>query len=342
MKKLFFLNRKAENRSIFFKAALIIVLSMTILTSCEKSDDNDCDGLCDLPSAAEFNALREDALENITQEFQLNTANGITTFTSANGVEIDINPSCLTLNGNAITGTAAIKYIEVFDGGTMLVTNKTTMGMMPNGDMAMLISGGEFFINATQNGQQLEINCSMNLRIPASLTTVENDMILWDGTIDEDGNLDWREQEDPNGNQGGVFFEQDTAGGTYYAYFNSFGWTNVDKFYNYTGPKTEILATVPSGYNFENSAVYLHYDGEGSALAKLDTYNASTGQFSEHYGQIPIGLACHVIFVTEENGQWRYAIKSVTITENAVYDFTLAETILGDETQLIADINALP
>ena len=77
-----------------------------------------------------------------------------------------------------------------------------------------------------------------------------------------------------------------------------------------------------------------------NALAKLDTYTA-TGLFSEHYGQIPVGLACHIIFATEENGQWRYAIKGVTIAANQTYTFTLAETTVGSEAQLVAAINAI-
>lgn len=343
MKKLSLFNRTEKNLDGFFKTFATLALTTMLLVSCERNDDNDCNGDCDpRPTATEFAALKEEALNAITQNFQLTVANGQTTFTSTNGVEIDINPNCLTLNGNPVTGIVDIKYIEVFDGGKMLVTDKTTMGMLPNGDMSMLISGGEFYINATQNNQQLAINCAMNLRIPADLTAAENDMILWNGTIDAEGNIDWREQPDPVG-QGGVFLEQGANGsGVYYAFFNNFGWTNVDKFYNFTGPKTQILATVPTGFNYENSAVYLHYDGEGNALAKLDTYDAATGQFSEHYGQIPIGLACHIIFATEENGQWRYAIKQVTITANAVYNFTFAETVLGTEAQLVAAINALP
>ncbi|VXB27556.1 conserved hypothetical protein [Flavobacterium sp. 9AF] len=340
MKNVNLLNRK---KNVIFQFAFLVSLIVTLLISCEKSDDNDCNGDCNpKPTAAEFEAIREDALIGMTQNFQLNVANGLTTFTSSNGVEIDINPACLSLNGNAVTGLIDIKYIEVFDGGSMLVTDKTTMGVLPTGDLAMLISGGEFYINATQNGQQLTLNCGMNLRIPTHLTNEENDMKLWNGEMDEDGNLEWREENDPTGGQGGVFLEQGANGSTYYAFFNNFGWTNVDKFYNHTGPKTQILATVPAGYNFDNSAVYLHYDGEGNALAKLDTYDATTGQFSEHYGQIPIGLACHIIFATEENGQWRYAIKPVSITANTIYNFTLGETIVGTEAQLVAAINALP
>ncbi|MCY1239177.1 hypothetical protein D9M72_519560 [compost metagenome] len=220
----------------------------------------------------------------------------------------------------------------------MLVTNKPTMGRMPNGDISLLISGGEFYINATKNGQQLAISCPMQVIIPANLTGgADTGMSLWDGTIDEDGNLEWDEQDRANG-ENGIFVE----GPNYYAYFSSFGWTNVDRFYSDPRPKTTILAEAPTGYNFENSAIYLHYDGEGSSLAKLDTFNPTTNQFSEHYGQIPVGLECHVIFVTEDNGQWRYAIKSVTIAANDVYVFTLAETTVGTEAQLIAAINALP
>jgi hypothetical protein len=316
---------------------MLFAFAMTF-TSCNSDDDSITQNY--VPSSTAFNSIRQAALEDMTQNFQIDAADGMTTLTSANGVEIDINANCLTLNGNAVTGQIDIEYVEVFDGGQMLISDKTTMGKLPNGDMAMIISGGEFYINATQNGQQLDLGCTMNLRIPADLTAPDNEMTLWNGVIDNDGNIEWEEED--NTGQGGVFLEQGAAGQTYYAFFNSFGWTNVDKFYNYAGLKTQILAAVPSGYNFQNSAVYLHYDGEGNALAKLDTFDANTGLFSEHYGQIPVGLACHIIFATEENGQWRYAIKAVTISENAVYTFTLAETTIGSEAQLVAAINALP
>lgn len=296
-----------------------------------------------IPSAPEFNNLRQTALDNLTQEFTLIAENGSATFTSEKGVQFTINGACLTKNGNPVTGSVDIEYIEVFDGGTMLVTDKTTMGRLPNGDMALLISGGEFHIKALQDGVTLGLTCSIQLLIPSTLTGgADTGMTLWNGTIDEDGNLDWdRAEQNPNG-QNNVFVEGTAGDAPYYAFFNAFGWTNVDRFYSDPRPKTTILAEVPNGYNFENSAVYLHYDGEGNALAKLDTYNDTTNQFSEHYGQVPIGLECHVIFVTEEDGQWRYAIKSATVAAGDVYTFTLAETTVGSEAQLVAAINALP
>lgn len=222
----------------------------------------------------------------------------------------------------------------------MLTTNKPTMGVMPNGDKALLISGGEFYIEATQNGTPLDISCDIQLGIPGDLTGgIDNDMILWTGTIDEDGNLAWEEdkREDANG-ENGIFFE----GNLYYAFVGDFGWTNVDRFYNDPREKTTILVDAPEGYDNTNCAIYLSYDGEDSGLANLDTYDSNTGLFSEHYGQIPIGLECHVIFVTEENGNYKYAIKGVTISENETITFTEDETSVVTETQLINIINNLP
>lgn len=334
-KTLKIMNKKINNIGL-------VLLATLALTSCSTSNSSN---EIIRPNTVEWNALRNTALDNITQNFTLTAGNGAMTFTSAKGVQITINGDCLTLNGNPVTsGQIDIEYAEVFDPGTMIVTDKTTMGRLPNGDMGLIISGGEFYINATKNGQQLNTTCNMQLMIPANLTgELQTGMSLWDGTIDDNGNLDWVEQDrNTTGGQGGVFGEGQGTNGVYFAFMNDFGWTNVDRFYSDPRPKTTILATVPTGYNFENSAVYLHYDGEGSALAKLDTYSSVTNQFSEHYGQVPVGLQMHIIFVTEDNGNYRYAIKSVTVVADAVYTFLDAETIVGTEAQLIAAINALP
>lgn len=319
-----------------------LLLAALIFTSCSKSDvkDDDCDGLCNIATAEEFNAIQEEALESMTQNFQFNAEDGSVTFTSEKGVDITINGTCLTKNGNAVTGAVAIEFVEIFDKANMLMTNKPTMGILPSGDKALLISGGEFFVNATQNGVALDTSCDFQLIIPADLTGgADNDMILWNGIIDENGNLAWEEDKRDGANgQGGVFAE----GNSYYAFIGDFGWSNVDRFYSDPRPKTTILVDVPEGYDNTNSAVYLSYDGENTGLANLDTYDAVTGLFSEHYGQIPVGLECHVIFISEEDSNWKYAIKSVTIVENGIITITEAETAIATEAQLTTIINGLP
>lgn len=312
------------------------------MTGCSTSD-NESQITHIPPSSQEYRALSQEALDNLTQNFTMVAENGTATFTSSKGVKITINGNCLTLNGNPVTGNVDVKFIEVFDKGTMLTTNKPTSGKMANGNLELLISGGEFYVNATKNGQQLTTTCNIQLEVPANLTGgADMGMELFTGFIDAKGDLEWRKNNPNPAGGGGIDVGQGgTGGSSYYVSFGNFGWTNVDKFYSDPRPKTTILVDAPEGYDFDNSAIYLSYDGEGqNALAKMDTYTAA-GLFSEHYGQIPVGLACHIIFVTEEDGQFRYGIKAVTTTANAIYSFTLAETTLGTEAQLVAAINAI-
>ncbi len=297
-----------------------------------------------VPTAQEFDHIRLDAIESRVQNFTFDGADGYVNFTSAQGITIGFDASCLEKNGAPVSGSVTLQYVEIFGGGDMAVTNKPTMGRMPNGDRAMLLSGGQFYLQAYQDGEKLDINCGLSLIVPIALTnSADVTMALWVENVNSVADtlavadVDWTEADpNPNG-QNGVFRE----GNNYYVNFGEFGWTNVDCFAVDPNPKTTILADVPSGYHNENSSVYLSYDGRGNALALLDTYDAATGLFSEHYGQIPIGLACHAIFVTEENGMFRYAIKAVTISEDLVITFSNSETTLGTEAQLVAAINAV-
>ena len=288
-------------------------------------------------------------MEGVTQNYTLTAENGVATFTSPKGVIIKINGASLRKNGNPVTGIVEIKYAEVFEGGKMLTTDKTTMGLnTTTGKMEMIISGGEFLIEARQSGTNLTTTTPILLTIPGDLTGGANStMRLWTGQLPTPAAnmLGWIQNDvNPAVGNNGVIVRAGANGGTavYSATLPGFGWTNVDRFYSDPRPRTLLLATVPAGYNGTNSAIYLHYDGLGNSLAKFDVYNPTTQQFSEHYGQIPIGLVCHAIFVTEDNGQYRYAIKAFTVQANDVYNFALAETVLGSQAQLEAAINALP
>ena len=328
-------------KTFFGKLSLLTFIAVTLtlltltLTSCSQND-KDYSATIIPPSAQQFSNIRALSLENITQHFEFNADDGSISLLTENGVKIAINANCLSKNGDVVSGTVALEYVEIFKKGNMITTNKPTMGILPNGDKAMLITGGEFFFEATQNGVPLEINCAMEIIVPVSLTGGEDpEMIMWNGIIDADGDLAWDEEEQRDG-KAGVFPE----GGKYYAFVQKFGWTNIDRFYSDPRPKTIIKVQPPSGYNYQNSAVYLSYDGESSALAQLDTFDE--GLFSEHYGQIPIGLKGHLLFVTEDNGVWRYKIKPLTIAENQITSFTIEETTTATEAELILIINSLP
>lgn len=337
--------KNMKNLLDFKKAPYTVVAALVLIIftiGCSSSDTENS-----VPTAIKFNKLKTDALNSLTQHFEFNTSDGYGSFITSKGVILSIDPSTLTLNGNPVTGQIDIEYIEIFDGGNMAVTGKHTMGKMPDGNHSLLLSGGEFYINATKNGQQLELNGSIDLQISTNLTDGDNggnpDMTLW--KLTENDSVWVTDTIFNPAAANGVFLGGGLANlgyPSYSAFISSFGWTNVDCFYNDPREKTTILVSVPEGYNQTNSAVFLHYDGRGNALAQLDTYNTETMLFSEHYGQIPIGLNCHIIFVSESNGQWRYAIKQATVTAEALYNFALSETTVGTQTQLTSAINALP
>jgi hypothetical protein len=317
----------------------LLALATILFSSCTNNEN-----LAPIPpTAAAFKGITENGLKKNTQSFTATAGAGVITLTSAKGVVITLNGNALTKNGNPVTGVFDITFVELFDKGNMLISNKPTMGVMPDGKKSLLKSGGEFFIKASQGGVDLVSTGGIQLQVPTNLTgTLDTGMLFWAGDTKDPENLAWVNPRNAAGTggqkDGNVGFGQNS----YNVSFGNFGWTNVDKFYSDPRPRTTILATVPTGYDNTNSAVYLSYDGEGqNALAKLDTYNPITKQFSEHYGQIPIGLACHVIFATEDNGNWRYAIKAVTVAAGDVYTFTLGETTVVTEAQLVAAINAI-
>lgn len=317
----------------------LLALVTLFFVSCTNNED----GTPIPPTAAAFKGIQENGLKKNTQSFTATAGAGIITLTSAKGVIIKLDGNALTKNGNPVTGAIDITFIELFDKGNMLITNKPTMGVMPDGKKSLLKSGGEFFIKAAQGGVDLVSTGLIQLQVPANLTgTLDTGMLFWGGDTTDPENLAWVNPRNAAGTggqkEGNVGFNQNS----YSVTFGNFGWTNVDKFYSDPRPRTTILAAVPTGYDDTNSAIFLSYDGEGqNALAKLDTYNPITKQFSEHYGQIPIGLQMHVIFATEDNGNWRYAIKAVTVAAGDVYTFTLAETTVGTEAQLVAAVNAI-
>lgn len=323
------------------KHLTLLLAASFIIFSCKKDDTREQIDTFTPPRAEQFNKIKEDALSGRIQKFTIDAEEGAN-LESEKGVTIHILPNSLTLDGEPVTGEVEIQFVELYDAGDMLATNKRTMGRLEDGGLAMIITGGAFYINAYQDGTELDPETSISLLVPGSLTgEADDEMILWDGEVDEDGNLTWVPKNREAGGQDGkdrVMVE----GTAYYATFSNFGWTNIDKFYNDPREKTELWVKVPEGFDNKNSAVYLKYKGEPNALASMDVYDTEKKMFSEHYGQIPIGIECHLIFATESNENWRIAVKSVTIEEDGTYEFSIDDTEVLTESAMIQKINNLP
>ncbi|TEB41147.1 hypothetical protein D0809_27000, partial [Flavobacterium circumlabens] len=109
-----------------FKTIGLLLFAITTLVSCDNSDESDNNNSILPPTAAAFKGITEKGIKRNTQNFTVTAGNGVVSFTSAKGVKVNINGDCLTKNGVAVTGAVNIEYIELFDKGNMLVTNKPT------------------------------------------------------------------------------------------------------------------------------------------------------------------------------------------------------------------------
>jgi len=342
-------------KKLFTKlTAIALLFSCTI--SCSKDEDPQNNIQIAPPNASSFMHLRNQALANITQSVTFKAEDGLH-FVSEKGAVLDIGAGDLFDDQwSTVLGDVTLSFIEIYDRGNMVATNKALMGRNSNGDLLPLITGGQFFVEVRQGDQVLRPGGHYNLSVKAAHTGgLDNDMLLWQGEINAFGNLVWEEVDtdidqggeiDEEGNPigGGIGvagFDTNTASNTYDFFLNNFGWANVDRFAIDPRPKTKIKVVVPEAYNATNAAVYLAYEDTPGLLAQLDIYQGAEKLFTEHYGFVPIGITLHVIFVTESNGAYAFAIKQATINEDDVITILDDDLQISTEENLVAQINAL-
>lgn len=296
--------------------AFLIFLSTGSLMSCKKTETTQ-----NLPTAQSLKNLFDANLNSIKQTATFDAATTFT-FTSAQGTQITIDGTCLRKNGNPVTGNVDLEFIELYDRATMAMTNKPTIGINTSGEEEVLESGGEFYVNVTQGGVALTTTCYIPIEVPTSITGgTKANMQPFNGIVDANGKLTWEVAP-------GQDFYVRTNPDKYASVLSSFGWFNCDRFYNDPRPKTHITVLIPTGYT-NASTVFLSTDAVPNSLGGIGG------------SKYPIGLACKIIFVTEDNGNFRYAIKPMTLTADQHVTFSISETTLATPAQFKAALNAL-
>jgi hypothetical protein len=304
------------------KSFVLLTLVALFIQSCNKDEYEVINGEEPIPNSQALKNLYDGKLASLTNVILFDAATTLD-YVSPKGVKLTINGSCLRKNGNPVTGEVKVIYVEIFDKGNMLTSNKPTLGNLA-GNKELLYSGGEFYIQATQDNVKLTLSCPMLLEVPTSLTGgTQSGMLPFSGSIDENGDLAWEQATTYE-----LVTNAQAETPVYAALIPSFGWFNCDKFASTTGPKTTITANVPAGYG-ANAGIFLSVKTFPNALGKS-------------YGQFPVGLDCYLIFITEKEGKFRYAIKPQVLTANHQVTFSLSETTLATADELTAAINALP
>lgn len=333
-------NSKVVNN--IFKGALGVALISSVF-SC-RPDDSEYLQSNKIDGQALLNRF-EDNRENAIQEFTIDAASGGIIY-GTQGTEVVFQPNSFGIGGVPVTGNVKVQLVEIYDKASMLLKDKSTLGMRTNGDKEALKSAGEFFIDAQQGGNELELIEMANVSSrPVDFSDLDSAMQVFRAGDDLNDDDDWVEaDEDGNDENDDVKVrEAQGAGGEFATYtynIGTFGWTNLDRWYSYTGAKTDIFIDVPNDFDEDNCAVYLSYDGEPTALARMDVWSTELEMFTEHYGLIPVGLEVHIIMVAEFDGQLQYAIQGTTVVDDHVE--VMPEFTPISQPALEALINGLP
>ncbi|HTO14736.1 MAG TPA: hypothetical protein VLZ83_03150 [Edaphocola sp.] len=306
-------------RNILFRLTAVTAVVLSLLFSgCSK---NKIDEEGKTTSPEKYLTLTNAGLKSLIQIDSFDASNSTYTFYSSYGSEVHIDGTCLRKNGNPVTGIVHLEFYEAYERKAMLIANKAVMGGNANGELEPLKTGGQYYINITQDGIPLTTTCNIQIESLSSLTGgFDNEMVGWIGYFDGNDLL-WEQDST-------VTVSTSRKENGYLVDIPGFGWFNCDKLYSDPRPKTDLNITIPAMYA-NASTVYAMIKGEPHSLG-LATY-----------GKWPIGIELHLIFVSEQNGQYQWEVKDITVQNNHSINFNLSGANTGTQTQLVTFIDTL-
>ncbi|MBX7224550.1 MAG: hypothetical protein K1X55_00840 [Chitinophagales bacterium] len=255
------------------------------------------------------------------------------------GTVITILPNILQhQDGSPVTGNVKIELKEVFDKGDMVKSNIPTMS---NG--RLLISQGEFYINATQNGESLKIKPGNQIDIYVPNFTNENSTMVFRGdSIPNDSTPDptdsiivWQPLDStvipPIFNDTSFDSIIDSSGGYFYFPLEGFGWINFDNFYD-NNDYTNFEIETTGGFDQSNCNVFVVFRDIHSVMSAYYNQSAFVG------ANIPVGLQVTIVAIGKKDDQYYSSFKDITITPNGNITIDLNPTTLNAINQALENL----
>jgi hypothetical protein len=270
------------------------------------------------------------------------------------GAVYTFSPNSLTTqSGGPVSGSVDIVIKEILTPSNMIFASRPTA----NNGGAQLTSYGEFFVRASQAGQdlKLQVDSAVAVQVPVAKRPAQEGVPLWGGDTSviittsgyDDLNQPVTIPVAASGNQGvtwnpapGFALFNGTNGTLNFRLDSLMTWRNCDALTNLPGPKTTVL-----GYftNFYNPATQTSYGGEEPSMlffkpAGVNTVvklynvilNAPVGRqgLLSYQNSVPIGQAGTFLAITALNGNFFAQKLPVTIPSPsggfAGISFTLA------------------
>ncbi|MDH3709309.1 MAG: hypothetical protein OER04_05455 [Cyclobacteriaceae bacterium] len=219
---------------------------------------------------------------------------------------------CVYGNGEACLGEMDVQLIQAFEKSDMIFSDiPTTSKRMP------LESGGAFYLNITQGGEQLYIRPDALFQIKAAIARTPGDpqkMMFY--RYDEVGNgvYDWRLQ--------GPLSAVDE---TYYTLeFNELDrWMNID-YEIPTDTKELIINLLKDGVAVEDAQVFFSLN-DFNSVGKAEYLPAVAG----YQGWVPLGASLQVVALKKEGEKWYWNKTQVAPGGNNL-DLTLTAIAYDD------------
>lgn len=265
------------------------------------------------------------------------------TFTSPQGTVVTIPPNAFVTSGGAIiTGNVTVDFKDIYSPADMILSNMPTQ--TANGP---LVSGGEFFIDATINGTPVALAPGTNITVnqpsmgmpvdPGMMPYVFNtDSAVWQtptatpitttptftvGPLP--GDTTWFNPTPGLTKPDSIGF---TANGYIYQVLSldPWAWHNADRPLTGSGFTTltiniNNIDTTSIDYN---TNVYLVFTGINSTVNIYQDW--ATFDFSYTYA--PIGLQCTIVALSIEDGKVYSSFTPITIGTNQTVNVSITET----------------
>ncbi|WP_153796670.1 hypothetical protein [Foetidibacter luteolus] len=228
----------------------------------------------------------------------------------------------------SVAGKVKVELIFLDSKGDMLRFSKPTVS-----DGRVLVSGGAFYINVTQNGQQLELD-NKRISIRYTVPSPENNMSLFygDTSVNSNDGFNWVPAEDT-----AVVWRQEDSSGIEYGYellSPKFGWINCDRFSDTSMPRTKLVSILPVNFTNKNTAVFAVFKDQWSVLRLYA--NPSNRYF--YADNIPVGSNVTLVSISKIGDDFYLGSKSIKVAVDKAEEFT-PQKVTKD--QLIAFIETL-
>lgn len=317
-----------------------IVIATILFTGCKNKKS-------EIPAPSANNASRtaEEFFANNgaqKQAFTINVDNNEAVITGSEGTTVTIpKDAFVTASGQPVSGNIEVQLVEIFDQASMVLSDRPTTS---NGQL--LVSGGEIYIGATANGEQLELNASTSILITLPADSIQTGMTLFTANTDS-SQFNWNvvpgvvnTQQNPTGVQDTTGIIGSWANDTIpYFYYNpseyifsisTLGWINCDRFYN--APSTTNISVVCSGVvDDQNMRMYLIFKNINSVMQAWNT--TSPGVYN--VSGVPVGESVSVVAFCLKDGKEYIGTADITISANHSSTIQMNEATEGEIVAII-------